>query len=272
MRHSEFSRLVDVIEKLRDPVDGCPWDLKQTHESLIKYLIEESYEYIHAAEANDQGKMCEELGDVLLQVVLNAVVARQNGTFNIDDVCKEISDKLIRRHPHVFKTVNKEIDADGVVARWQEIKKEEKGPGEITYRIDPTYLSFPALFSANKIGKKTNEIKFDWKNFEEVAQVVEGEWQELQAELKHDVKVNKEKIEDELGDLLFSLAQLGRHLDIDPENALRKANKKFLRRFNKMEELITEAGENLEEMNQMEMDVYWGKVKKIEKAKKNNEA
>ncbi len=268
MRHSEFSRLVDVIEKLRDPKDGCPWDLKQTHASLLKYLIEESYEYIHAAEANDSEKMCEELGDVLLQVVLNAVVARQNGTFNIDEVCKGIADKLIRRHPHVFKEVNKNIDADGVVERWQEIKKEEKGPNQVTYRIDPTYLTFPALFSANKIGKKTNEIKFDWKNYQEVAKVVEGEWQELQIELKEDIVTNKTKIEDELGDILFSLAQLGRHLDIDPEEALRKANKKFLRRFNKMEELIAEAGENLEQMNQMEMDVYWGKVKKIEKAQK----
>ena len=268
MRHSEFSRLVDVIEKLRDPKDGCPWDLKQTHDSLLKYLIEESYEFLHAAEAKDDEKMCEELGDVLLQIVLHSVVARQRGTFTIDDVCKGIADKIVRRHPHVFKEVNKDITADGVVEKWQEIKKEEKGSNSVHYRIDPTYLTFPALFSANKIGKKTNEIKFDWKDYKDVAGVVEGEWGELKEELKQDIIQNKDRIEDELGDILFSLAQLGRHLDIDPENALRRANKKFLRRFNKMEELIAEAGENLEQMNQMEMDVYWGKVKKLEKAQK----
>ena len=265
MRHQEFTRLVEVIEKLRDPQDGCPWDLKQTHETLIKYMIEECYEYVDAAEKNDLPHMREELGDVLLQVVLNSVVAKQMGAFNLDEVCKEIADKLIRRHPHVFKDVNKEIDADGVVAKWQEIKLEEKQGKVSTHLIDDKYLRFPALWSANKIGKKTNDIKFDWSGFRDVASVVEGEWQELQVELEKDIKENKAAIEDELGDILFSLAQLGRHLDIDPERALRRANQKFVRRFNKMEEFIAKDNKKIEDMNQMEMDVYWGKVKKFER-------
>lgn len=270
MSKTEFEKLKDVIAELRHPEHGCPWDLKQDHQSLLKYLIEEAYEFSHAVENVDFPHMEEEIGDVLLQVLLHAQIASESGKFDIESVSRKLREKLIRRHPHVFENRNTKIDVSEVLSNWEKIKAEEKAREENEKAkknsyLDETYLHFPALYSAFKIGKKTNDIKFDWDDHQQVAYKVEEEWQELKEEIAPQVQVNLERATEEIGDVLFSVAQLARHLNINPEEALRMANKKFLRRFQSMESLIKSDNKNLEHMNQEQMDVYWNKAKVIEK-------
>ena len=262
-------KLIQVIKDLRDPVNGCPWDLKQTHQSLLKYLIEESYEFKDAVEKNDQTHMEEELGDVLLQVVLHAQLASERKAFDMESVAAKLTEKMIRRHPHVFENRETGLTADDVLLNWAKIKEEEKAKDDAKkthHRITESYLNMPALSSAIKIGKKTADIKFDWDDYSQVAYKVEEEWQELKEELAPQT-LNKERVREEFGDLLFSMAQLARHLDIDPEEALREANKKFIRRFNQMENLMLKNGVVLENLNQTQMDVYWNEAKHQEKNK-----
>lgn len=269
MNKSQFEKLKDVIADLRHPETGCPWDLKQTHESLLKYLLEESYEFIEAVEHNDPKKMEEEIGDVLLQVLLHSQMASEKGWFDIESVSARLSEKLIRRHPHVFENKDSSISAEQVLINWEIIKKEEKKreEGENNHhRIKSSVLNAPPLVSAVKIGEKTNQIKFDWDNYGQVAYKVEEEWQELKEELTPNRELNKDAVFEELGDLLFSIAQLARHLEIDPHKALQFANKKFLRRFHSMEDLMLAKGVQLEDMNQSQMDVFWNQAKSIEKA------
>ena len=261
---TELEKLKDVIKELRDPEHGCPWDLKQTHKTLLKYLLEESYEYIHAVEHGDKAHMEEEIGDVLLQVLLHAQIANENGDFDLESVSKKLSEKLIRRHPHVFENRGSKIDVSDVVTNWEKIKAEEKAHEEAKGLIDQSYLHFPALFSAHKIGKKTAKIGFDWKDATEVLTVVQSEWDEMKEEITG--AGSNERLQEELGDLLFSMAQLSRHLGFDPEETLRMANKKFIRRFEAMEKLIKNDRKDLHEMNQEQMDLYWDQVKKDEKA------
>jgi len=267
---SNFEKLKDIITELRDPVHGCPWDLKQTHESLLKYLLEESYEFIEAVEEKDPKKMEEEIGDVLMQVLLHSQLGSERGEFDIESVSAKLSEKLIRRHPHVFEYKNTKIDADQVLVNWEKIKLEEKAreAGLVSHhRISSSVLNAPPLISAMKIGKKTNELKFDWSDYTQVVYKVEEEWQELKEELTPHREINRAATFEELGDLLFSVAQLARHLDMDPHDALRAANKKFLRRFHAMEDLMLKAKVKLEDMNQDQMDVYWNQAKVNEKTK-----
>ncbi len=260
MDYPELKRAIDVIAKLRHPKDGCPWDLKQTHISLLKFLIEESYEFVHAAENENPDEMEDELGDVLLQVLLHAQLGKDDGQFDIESVAKRLSEKMIRRHPHVFGAIENNITPEEVKQNWQKIKKKEKN---LETKIEDGVLNFPALFSANKIGEKTNRFGFDWPGPKEVEEVVQEEWAEFKAELDCE-NPSQEKIKEEFGDFLFSVAQLGRHLGIHPEIALKHANEKFLRRFHQMEKLIIDAGEDIDHMNQKEMDVFWKKVKEEE--------
>ena len=267
---SNFEKLKDVISELRHPETGCPWDLKQTHESLLKYLLEESYEFIEAVEEKDPKKMEEEIGDVLMQVLLHAQLGSERGEFDIQSVSGKLTEKLIRRHPHVFENNQSKIDADQVLINWEKIKLEEKARenGLVTHhRINPSVLNAPALVSAVKIGKKTNELKFDWEDYKQVIYKVEEEWQELKEELTPHREINRSATFEELGDLLFSLAQLARHLNMDPDEALKAANKKFLRRFHSMEDLMLAKGALMEEMNQEQMDVFWNQAKVNEKTK-----
>ena len=258
----EFKRLVQVVKKLRDPNGGCPWDLKQTHQSLLRFLVEESYEFLHAVESKDDKAMEEEIGDVLLQVVLHSVVAEQRGAFNLESVSKVLADKLIRRHPHVFDNPEgREFSDEEIKKNWKDIKELEK---KKEYEIGKDYLAFPALFSSSKIGAKTRELNFDWDDHSQVSYKVEEEWQELKEELMP-TTINKEKVKEELGDFLFSAAQLARHLDIDPEEALREANKKFIRRFNQVEDLVKSKGLDMRSMTQSQLDEYWMETKAMEK-------
>lgn len=273
MSLEQFEKLKKVVDDLRHPQNGCPWDLKQTHESLLKYLIEESYEYIEAVELNDSKKMEEELGDVLLQVLLHSRLASEKNLFDIESVSTVLREKLIRRHPHVFENKNSSLTAEEVLINWDKIKQEEKlreeGETNTHHRIKMSVLHAPSLQSAVKIGKKTNELKFDWDNYQQVTYKVEEEWQELKEELSPVNGLNRERVKEELGDLLFSIAQLARHLDLDPELALRDANKKFLKRFYSMEDIMKNKNVQLENMNQEQMDVYWAEAKVLEKNEKN---
>lgn len=271
MNKSNFEKLKDVIADLRHPVDGCPWDLKQTHKTLLKYLLEESYEFIEAVELNDSKKMEEEIGDVLMQVLLHAQIGSESKAFDIESVSAKLTEKLIRRHPHVFEKKDTSITSDQVLINWEKIKAEEKlrEDGEKDHhKIKASVLNAPPLMAATKIGKKTNDLKFDWEDYTQVAYKVEEEWQELKEELTPNRQLNRDAVFEEMGDLLFSIAQLARHLDMDPHDALRAANKKFLRRFHAMEDLMVKAGKDLEKMNQEQMDVYWNQAKVDEKAKK----
>jgi MazG family protein len=264
MNLENFKQLINTVAKLRAPIGGCPWDLEQTHKTLLKYLIEECYEFITAAEEDNFDLMEEEIGDVLLQVILHCQIASESKTFDIESVSKILNEKLIRRHPHVFETEDDSISSNDVVKNWQQIKDNEKLTKKTppTSKISNEYLNFPALYGATKIGKATNKIKFDWKNATEVFNVVTEELNELEDEIKAG---QDELIYEEYGDLLFSIAQLGRHLDLDPETALRDANRKFLRRFKKMELLIKKEKKNIDNMNQHQMDEYWNEVKREEK-------
>ena len=262
MSYPELERCIKVVKALRNPLTGCPWDLEQTHESLLKYLIEESYEFIDAVEKNNPKLMEEEIGDVLLQVLLHTTMGEEKKSFSLESSAKVLADKLIRRHPHVFGEIKEELTTDQIIENWQKIKLTEKGEKE--YKINEKYLHAPALESSFKIGKKSTSLNFDWKNHLEVLQKVEEELQEVKDELPQNGLYDREKLQEEIGDLLFSMAQFARHLDINPEIALKRANQKFITRFNKVEDKVRETGKNIEETPQEVLDNFWIKIKKNE--------
>ena len=264
MSVNQINRLYEIVIKLRDPQEGCPWDLKQTHKSLLKYLLEESYEFMHAVDKADYGHMEDELGDILLQVVLHAVIAEQNGKFNLEDVAKGIANKMERRHPHIFGDI-KTKNIKKIKENWETIKANEKKSEKQRYQISQDLLAFPALTSAVKIGKKTSILNFDWKNFRQVMHKVEEEWQEMKDELTPDRSLDESRVKEELGDLLFSVAQLARHLKIDPELALRGANVKFKTRFDKLEDIARERNIDIKNSSQDKLEQLWQEVKTQEK-------
>jgi MazG family protein len=260
MSHPELDRAIQVVKALRHPVTGCPWDLEQTHKSLLKYLIEEAYEYVEAVESKNPKLMEEEVGDVLFQVLLHTSMGEETKSFSLESSAKVLADKLIRRHPHVFKPDGGKLTPDEVIENWQKIKTVEKG--EKKYSIDEKNLHAPALESSYKIGKKSTAVNFDWEDYQQVVMKVEEEWQEVKEELPPTGHYNKERVKEEIGDLLFSVAQLARHLDLNPEECLRDANKKFIKRFQKVEDMVKASGRKLEETPQSELEEYWVKVKK----------
>lgn len=260
----ELTRLVEIVRALRDPKSGCPWDLEQTHESLTKYLREESYEFIAAVRAHNDEEMADELGDVLLQVVLHAQIASESGKFDLAQVARNISDKMVRRHPHVFDNeAGTSVKTEEVKARWEEIKASEGKTKK--HAINEKDLRYPALLSAHRIGAKTRELNFDWEDPAQVAYKVEEEWQELKEEITSFPQANIKRVREEIGDFLFSAAQLARHLGLDPEECLEEANKKFVRRFNQVEDMISAEGKSFTDLKQRELDHYWDAVKIKEK-------
>jgi MazG family protein len=261
MSHPELERCIEVVKSLRHPVTGCPWDLEQTHETLLKYLIEEAYEFVDAVESKNPKLMEEEIGDVLFQVLLHTSMGEETKSFSLESSAKALADKLVRRHPHVFNRDEKKITSDQVVENWKTIKISEKG--EKKYSIDEKFLQAPALESAFKIGKKSTTVNFDWEDYQQVVMKVEEEWQEVKEELPPTGKFNKDRVREEIGDLLFSVAQLARHLEINPEDCLRDANKKFIKRFQKVEDLVKASGRKVEETPQPELEEYWIQVKKL---------
>lgn len=255
---NEFDKLIDIVKKLRAP-DDCPWDRKQTLYSLKDALIEETCELIDALDNKDIENIKEELGDVLLHVVFHSQTACEDGLFNIEDVICGINEKLIRRHPHVFKNEHYET-AEQVKERWDEIKKEENkdktAPDSI---LDKVPKSLPSLMQAEKLQKKASKYGFDWENPEQVFKKLQEELNELHDAYK---EKNKEHISEELGDVIFVLSRLATHLDISADESLRKVNNKFRRRFGFIEKSLKETGRTLETTTVAEMEEKWQEAKR----------
>lgn len=230
-----FEALLQIVTDLRGP-DGCPWDKEQTHASLTPYAIEETHEMVEAIESGHDAHMCEELGDVLFQVILHAQLAKERGAFDIKDVIEGITQKVVRRHPHVFGDV-KVSDSAEVMKNWDEIKKTEKkhNPPQSLFNIPK---SLPALHSAHTIGEKTRKYRFDWQETAEVMAQLKSEISELEQALGDTGPGRQKHLEHEIGDVLFSAAQLARHAGIDPEASLRETNRRFIRRFEYMVQQI----------------------------------
>ncbi|MBL7543422.1 MAG: nucleoside triphosphate pyrophosphohydrolase [Bdellovibrionaceae bacterium] len=267
-----FESLMQIVRSLRGP-EGCPWDKEQTHQTLTPYAIEEVYEFVEAIESKNDTLIKDELGDVLFQVALHAALAEERGAFQIQDVIANICEKLVRRHPHVFSDVTV-TGIDDVWKNWEEIKKNEKknSPKKSAGPFDfPNHL--PALQRAHKIGVKSQKLKFDWDSSDGVLKKVWEEIGELQDAKKemdskgqsHPGSIEYEAVEEEFGDVLFSLSQWARHQSIEPEAALRKANKKFEDRFNTMMDLVARDNKNWDQMPDNEKEHYWAKAKVLVK-------
>lgn len=255
---SELDRLIDIVAKLRSP-DGCPWDKEQTHKSILSCLLDESYEFFEAVDENKPHKMCEELGDLLLQVILHAQIAKDNKTFTIDDVARDISDKLIRRHPHVFGTTEVASSRE-VLYNWEAIKKSEKGNEHRKYLVDDIPDALPALFRAEKMQRRVAKVGFDWKDVRPVLDKVEEEFREFREAL---LEGNDAHAAEELGDIIFALVNVARHHNISAEEATRSTTYKFARRFRYIEDKFNELGKDITKASLEEMDLYWEESKKI---------
>ena len=256
-----ITELLEIMEALRDPETGCPWDVEQTFETIAPYTIEEAYEVADAIERADFADLKEELGDLLLQVVYHAQMAREDGQFTFDDVVHGIATKMIRRHPHVFGSDEEraKFNPDGF---WERIKAEEKSGkfSAVESVLEGVPLALPALVRAIKLQNKAARVGFDWPDMEPVLDKIREEIGELE-EATNLENPSHEKIAEEYGDLLFVVANLGRHLQIEPEDALRRANTKFIRRFGQVEALLKARGKTPEQSDLAEMDALWDEVK-----------
>ncbi len=255
-----FKRITSIMQRLRAP-GGCPWDAEQTHESLKRYLLEETYEVIEAIDSGIDELLKEELGDLLLQPVFHATIAAERGAFTIDDVIDTLAEKLIRRHPHVFG--NQEIaDSAAQIVNWEKIKKEEKGDKRHS-ALSGIPPQLPALMKAHKITEKASRVGFDWEHVDQVMAKVIEELHEFEEAMSQG---NQERMEAELGDLLFATVNLGRFLSIDPEEALRKTITRFQQRFCFIEEQLHNDGRHLQDATLEEMELLWVEAKSREKA------
>lgn len=257
MKKYTIDDLLDIMVKLRGE-NGCPWDKVQTHQSIKKSMIEECYEAIDALDSGDDHAFANELGDVLLQVVFHARIAEERGAFNFDDVVNEICTKLITRHTHVFGA-DKAVSAEEALGQWEKNKKKEKNLDSYTAMLKDVPHYLPALMRSEKIQKKAGSVGFDWQETEPVYDKVNEEI----AELKEAAKTgNAERIEEEYGDLLFSVVNLGRHLKVTPEIALTKASDKFIKRFGKMEAEAVNDNLDMAQLSLEELDKLWENSKK----------
>lgn len=248
-----WESLIEIVAHLRGP-QGCPWDLEQSHMSLAPYCLEEACEMIEAIEKKDDSELKDELGDVLFQVVLHSQLAKERQAFTLQDVLENLNHKMVRRHPHVFSD-HKVNNSNDVWLNWEKIKKAEKKSSAPGFQIAPT---LPALQTAYKIGVKTEKAGFDWNDIKDVISKVKEELQELEEAIE---KNDKEASFEEIGDLLFSVAQVARHLDFEPEQSLRAANKKFEKRYFKMLELAKNKGIEFENLKDDEKENLWKQIK-----------
>ena len=255
-----IKKIRKIIQILRDPVDGCPWDLKQNYKSLAPYSIEEAYELVNAIERNNISEIKNELGDLLLQIVLLSQVASEKKHFDFDDVAEEISKKMIRRHPQIFDHSYDKNDLPH--DSWERIKSTEKSEekNKSVHALDKIEENIPAILRAIKIQKKASSLNFDWNNNTQVMNKVDEELNELKEAMKNS---NKHDVEEELGDLFFSLIGLSRHLQLDPEQAIRKANDKFILRFNTMENILDEKNIKWHNLKINELILLWNNAKNI---------
>jgi ATP diphosphatase len=263
---AEFTRLVEIMATLRGP-DGCPWDREQTIDTLKPFVLEETYEVLRAIDDHDHAALCEELGDFVFEAVFLAQMESEAGRFTIADSLKSIADKLVRRHPHVFRRGEGEaaLDSAGQVrARWEEIKAEEKAsrgeaqPKTLLSGISPV---LPALLRAYHIGVRAASVGFDWAKTSDVVDKIQEEVDELREVVDSQGPGDRDRAEEEMGDLLFSIVQLARQLEIEPETALRKANDKFTKRFTAMAAAIGGAGKTMTAMSLDELETEWQRAK-----------
>jgi tetrapyrrole methylase family protein / MazG family protein len=273
-----FEKLVELQQRLRAP-SGCPWDREQTHATLRTYLIEEAYEVLDALESGDDTKFAEEMGDLLLQIVFHSQIAMEQGRFTVADVIREVHEKMVRRHPHVFGT-KRAKDAAEVLRNWEQIKAEErraqsksntptekeKQPASV---LDGVPRTLPALLEGLQLTRKAARIGFDWDDTAGIFDKLREETVEVQ----HALEANdRPEIEEELGDLLFAGLNLARFLHVDPEIALKKANAKFLRRFRRMERLASDSGRRFQDVPRAEMEALWESAKRGEEVFSTREA
>ncbi len=258
LKLNAFDRLLTIMDELRE---NCPWDKKQTMETLRHLTIEETYELGDAILENDLEEVKKELGDLMLHMVFYSRIGSEKGAFDVSDVLNEVSDKLIRRHPHIYGDTKAE-DEQAVKENWEKIKLKEKGNKSVLGGVP---LSLPAMVKAMRIQEKARGAGFDWDKKEQVWEKVEEEMNEFKQEfnIEDESKIDKEKAQNEFGDLLFSLINYSRFIDINPEEALERTNKKFINRFNYLESESKKDGKELSDMTLEEMDAYWNEAKTL---------
>jgi ATP diphosphatase len=255
----EMARLLAIMRRLRDPQTGCPWDIAQDFASIAPYTIEEAHEVADVIAREAWGELRGELGDLLLQTVYHAQMAEEAGLFAFADVVEAISDKMVARHPHVFGAESRDKSAEQQTADWERIKAAERGPARVP---DGVALGLPALTRAVKLQKRAARVGFDWPSTDEVVAKIAEEAAEL---VEARERLTEAEVAEEFGDLLFVMANLARHLKVDPEAALRAANAKFTRRFARIEDWLAEAGRTPEKSDLAEMDALWNRAKAEEK-------
>lgn len=257
MSKKTFYDLVSLMTRLRGP-GGCPWDREQSYEDLKPYIIEEAYEVVGAIDRNDRAALREEIGDLLLQGVFLAEIARLEGSFDIDDSITAICDKLVHRHPHVFGDVQADTP-DQVLSNWEKLKSAERREKKSGGILSGVPRPLPGLLKATRLTEKAGRVGFDWKKPDDVLEKLEEELQELKAAANRN---DPEAIEHEVGDILFTIANLARHLDVNAENALQKTNEKFIRRFESIEHALHDQGRTFEQTTIEELDALWNEAKK----------
>jgi MazG family protein len=257
-----FDRLVEIVATLRAP-EGCPWDREQTIQSLKPFVLEETYEVLEAIDREDHAALREELGDFVFEAVFLAQLEAESGRFTITDALTSIADKLVRRHPHVFARDSGEppvTSAGEVLTKWEQIKaREREGTAKPRSRLGGIPVALPALLRAYQIGQRAKSVGFDWTRPQDVMEKIQEEVEEVRETVE--AGTNRERVEEELGDLLFAIANLSRHLGVEPETALRKANDKFTRRFEAMDQAIEGSGRSMSEMSLEELEREWQRVK-----------
>lgn len=257
----DFYTFMRVVEQLRDKDEGCPWDKEQTHESLKKYLIEESYEALEAIDLKDYDGLSEELGDVLLQILLHSTIGKEKGKFNVHEVIKTVAEKMVYRHPHVFKK-EEVLTSVEVKDQWEELKKKEKKETSLADALSKISKFNPSLSRAEKIQKKTRKYGFDFEHVDEVFSKILEEMEEIKEALKAQ---DKNEVDLELGDLLFSVVNLSRFLKVDPELSLNETSDRFVKRIDVMEKELTKVGMDFQALSLEKLDEYWKMAKKREK-------
>ena len=253
----EINNLLQTFKKLRDPVQGCPWDKEQDFKSIASCSIEEAYEVADAIEREDFNDLKEELGDLFFQIIFHSGMAEEKKLFNFEEVVKELNDKLIRRHPHVFDK-KQEMSASESLEIWEKEKKKEREKKNLISLMDDIPKNLPSLTRAKKIQKRAKSVGFDWQNENDVIRKIDEEIAELK---KATVSQKKEEISEEIGDLFFTLVNLSRHYNLEPEDIIRKANLKFEKRFRKMEDEANKTKVNLEDLEINELETLWQKIK-----------
>jgi MazG family protein len=253
--------LVNIMRQLRDPKDGCPWDLKQTHASISPYTIEEAYEVAEAIKNNDDTALCDELGDLLLQIVFQAQIASEAKTFGLADIANAINRKMIHRHPHIFDKENLK-DADGVRTQWEDIKEREREAKGETRLLDGIATTLPAILRALKLQNRAARVGFDWPSPILVIDKIREETAELEEEVNK-ANPDRKAISDELGDMFFVLVNLARKLDIDPEEALAGTNRKFIKRFEHIENMAKAQNQSLKDIALEQMEEWWQDAKHL---------